>query len=170
VFVGAAAGLSGGIIPRLAPTFGLHVGMSRDVLCAALRLAFAPAQSAQLPAAGGAGGSVALASAALEGGLRLRALGFEFPMLAGLESGLFLARGLGVAERSTDVSDWLAGYLSPGVSRAWGERLRLFLRLDGLLALRRPRFALEAPEGERVFHQPDRLAARIYLGLDFILQ
>lgn len=170
VFVGAAAGVASGIVPGVAPLFGLHIGASLGPLCAALRLGFAPPQAAQLQVPAGVGGSVALALAALEGGVRFEGFGLEFPLVVGVEPGLFFASAHGVPDSSAQPSDWLATYLSPGISHTWGERLRAFVRLDGLFALRRPRFAIDAPGAALVFHQPDRISARLYLGLDIILR
>jgi len=170
VSVGAAVGVSSGMVPGIAPLFGLHVGATLGSLCAALRLGFAPPQAALLQTPTGVGGSVALALAALEAGLRFEGLGFELPIVAGVEPGLFFASGHGVPDSSPQRRDWLAAYLSPSISHTWGQRVRGFVRLDGVLALRRPRFAIEAEAGALVFHQPDRLSARLYLGLDVILR
>jgi hypothetical protein len=170
VFTGLAAGLSSGVIPNLAPTLALTLGMTRRALCAALHLGYAPSQQARLDTPAGAAGSVALAYASLDAGILLRALDLEFPLSAGIETGFFVARG-DVPEHQTRALDWLATYVSTGVSHTWSDQFRLLLRLEGLLSLRRPSFALDlGMPTPRVFHRPSPVAARIYLGAEVVLQ
>jgi hypothetical protein len=170
VVVGIAGGLSTGLVPHLAPTFAASAGLELGDWSAALRLGFTPEQHARLANPAAVGGKVSLASAALEAGFRPRALSLEFPMLAGVESGFFTARGEGLADAQTRILAWLAGYLSLGVAHTWSQRWRLGLRLDGLLALRRPRFAIDLGTAEpALFYRPKLVGVRVYLGLDLIL-
>lgn len=169
-FVGVAAGLTAGIVPHLAPTVALGAGLALDALVLALRLGFTPEQHAALTDFVNAGGRVSLAYAAFETGARARAQNLEFPLLAGIESGFFSSRG-DVPDSHTRRPAWLAACVSGGVAYTWSQRWRLGLRVDGLVALLRPRFALDvgaaAPD---VFYRPQRIGTRLYLAFDVVFE
>jgi hypothetical protein len=171
VLLGGALGLTQGILPSLSPFGAVSVALMNHDLYAALRLSYSPRQHVQLDVPQGAGGTVSLASAALEAGFLSHLPPLEIPLLAGLETGVFVARGTGpMTEADTQVVDWLAGYLSTGLAFTWNDRWRAGLHLDGLLALRRPNFALDTDAGGRfTLHQARLLSVRVYLTIELRL-
>jgi len=170
-FVGLAGGVASGIVPNLAPTGVVSAGIASHALRAALRFAYLPGQRTWLDETQGVGGHVSLASVAAELGVRLHLSPFEVPLLAGLEGGWFRADALGVQEHEARSSGWLASFVGTGLAYSWGGLWTLGLRAEASLALRRPSFAL-ARDGStepRVFHRPQPLGARVFIGLEMQL-
>ena len=167
-FVSAAVGASTGIVPNLAPSALMSAGVLTRELRAAVRLGYLPRQHAWLDAAAGTGGHVALTSAAAEGGYRLHLSALEVPLFGGIEGGLFSADANGVEEHSARREAWLAAFAGSGLGVTWEKRLGVALRVEGVVALRRPSFALASADGAQrlVFHQPSALGARVYLSLE----
>jgi hypothetical protein len=172
LYLGLGAGLTSGVLPKLAPSATLVALLSRDQLRCALRLGFAPAQLGTLQDPSGVGGRVALATIGGDVGVAV-ALGshLELPLTVGAETGFLAATGYGVPQHSTRLAAWLAGYLGTGLAYTWSEgRWRAAFHIAGLIALRRPRFGLEAmAAADPVFHRPDLLGARGILMLQLRL-
>jgi hypothetical protein len=170
-FVALAGGVASGPLPGLAPWGMLSGGILTSQLRAALRLAYLPGQSALIAGAGGAGGRVSLASAAAELGWRLRWSALEVPLLVGLEAGLLRADATGVPDHAARSGGWLAAFLGSGLAYSWDRSWSIAARVEGLLALQRPKFALEraGSADSVVFHQPRLLGARVWLALELQL-
>jgi hypothetical protein len=170
-----STGIEFGVLPGVAPTFGASTGLLAANWLASLRIGYAPAQHATLEEPAGLGGRVALAHAAVEGGLRLRWTPLEVPLVVGLETGWFTAAGEGqaVSETQAKSAAWLATYLGSGLCVAWGSSFALGLRVEGLIALRRPSFALEStadPTVKPVFYRPAALGGRAFLEFEVRLR
>lgn len=162
-------GLSAGLTPGLGPVSLCSGSFGSRELQAAVRVSYAFPQLATLKDSAGAGGSVALASAGFELDLRSVRVGpFAVPLIAGLEAGFFTAAGRGVASRRSQSAVWAAGYVGSGVVWTWTPTWGTALRVDGLLPLRRPEFALENTTGSerQIFHRPASLGMRVYLLLE----
>jgi hypothetical protein len=172
--LGLGGGLTVGLTSGHGPALVCSVGLRRQELQAALRVSYAFAQRAMLVDPTGVGGTVALASAGVEAGAQpMRWGAFGIPLLAGIEGGFFMAKaiGPGLSERKHQRVGWGAGYVGTGVALTWSRRWSAALRVDGLVAMRRPKFALESTTGEeqRVFHRPAQFGVRVYLLLDAYL-
>jgi hypothetical protein len=102
----------------------------------------------------GAGGKVALASASIDGGLRWQFSSFEVPLVAGVEAGLFDSIGQNVPSHVRRSAAWLATYLGSGIGLQLTPVLAAGVRVEGLIALLRPEFALNHGNEPLVFYQP----------------
>jgi hypothetical protein len=138
LFPAAGVGLS------LAPFVGtsrLHVRAVAQYW-APQRIAFDPARDAQ--------GELQLLTGGLRvcpqlGGARVR-----FPVCAGADAGAILGRGTGrdLAILRSARSPWVGAVLEPGVVVGVTSRVSLWLALEGVVSLYRPRFVVEgAPRG-----------------------
>lgn len=87
--------------------------------------------------------------------------------MAGVEIGALRATGLDVDSPQTAGDVWIAATLGPIVTIAIARRLAFFAGLDGVVALRRPRFAIRertaSSDGEIVF-RPRAGGARVWIG------
>jgi len=74
----------------------------------------------------------------------------RIPLCAGLDAGAMLGRGTGrdLAPSRTAQEPWVGAVLEPGVSLAVTPRLSLWLALEGVISLHRPRFAVEGAAQE----------------------
>jgi hypothetical protein len=169
LYFALGAGLAVGILPGVAPVAEASVGVFGEAWRAALHFDYAPSQRATLGGAAGMGGSISLASAAVDAGLRLWVGTLEIPIALGFEVGSFNASGQGVATRTSETAGWLAAFLGTGMRVALGPVFSLSLRIEAVIALRRPQFALEnlAEPGDRpVFYRPEPLGARAFLAIE----
>jgi len=167
-WLGAALGLDAGNLPKLAPALALIAGLETSWSRAALRLTYAPAQRATASDLPGAAGRVGLAAAAIEAGLHWYLARLELSSLAGLEAGVFAARGSeGVSDPATTHQLWLGGYLSVKIALPLPANFTVGLRLDGIIALRRPSFVLRGDLGDnRTLHRPNPVSGRGWLELE----
>jgi hypothetical protein len=87
--------------------------------------------------------------------------------MVGAEIGTVRATGLDVDSPDTAGDVWIAATLGPTLTVAVARRLAFFAGLDGVVALRRPRFAIreraESSDGEIVF-RPRAGGARVWIG------
>lgn len=87
--------------------------------------------------------------------------------MVGAEIGAVRATGLDVDSPQTAGDVWIAATLGPTVTVAIARRLAFFAGIDGVVALRRPRFAIreraESSDGEIVF-RPRAGGARVWIG------
>ncbi|HVZ31830.1 MAG TPA: hypothetical protein VG963_05360, partial [Polyangiaceae bacterium] len=166
----AAAVLVLGTLPHVAPALSTALGVLGRGWCAALRVAYAPRQQAALRELGGVGGRLALLAGAIDGGLRLRLERLEIPLRLGAELGMFDAQGVRVVEAHRQRRLWSAAYLGSGVTFPWTRRFALGVRLEGLLALYRPAFAVRSNLGrEYTFFRPELWGARASVELELRL-
>jgi hypothetical protein len=169
LFFSAGGGAALGMLPQLAPCAALSFGLLGAGWRAALRIGYAPAQHATLDDPPGVGGRVSLANIAAEGGVRWQWGRLEVPLVAGLESGFFVAEGEGegVETHAPQLAGWLAGYLSSGASYALTQVFCLGFRVEALVALRRPQFAVESSTGDpNIFYRPAALGGRLFIELE----
>jgi CubicO group peptidase (beta-lactamase class C family) len=167
LFFAAGGGAAVGMLPQLAPSAALSFGVLGAGWRAALRIGYAPAQHATLEDPPGVGGRVSLANIAAEGGFRWQWGRLEVPLVAGLESGFFVAEGEGVETHAPELAAWLASYLSSGASYALTRVFCLGFRVEALVALRRPQFAVESSAGQQYpFYRPAPLGGRLFVELE----
>lgn len=87
--------------------------------------------------------------------------------LAGAEIGMLRARGLDVETSDSATDLWIAATFGPVLTIAIRRRAAFFAGIDGVVALRRPRFAIreqaDTRDGEIVF-RPRRGGARLWVG------
>jgi hypothetical protein len=167
LFFAAGGGAAVGMLPQLAPSAALSFGVLGAGWRAALRIGYAPAQHATLDDPPGVGGRVSLANIAAEGGFRWQWGRLEVPLVAGLESGFFVAEGEGVETHAPELAAWLASYLSSGASYALTRVFCLGFRVEALVALRRPQFAVESSAGQQYpFYRPAPLGGRLFVELE----
>lgn len=87
--------------------------------------------------------------------------------MLGTELGTVRASGFGVVSPQTAGDLWIAATIGPVLAIAVARRLGFFAGIDGVVALRRPRFAIreraDATEGEIVF-RPRAGGVRVWLG------
>jgi hypothetical protein len=93
---------------------------------------------------------------------------FELSWLCGFEAGVFDAHGGGGGSTGeTRHPLWLGGYLGGGVALAMSASFAVGLRLEGVVALRRPSFVLQSDLGDEYqVHRPGLLAGRGWLELE----
>lgn len=164
---GADLGVSRGILPGRSVPFTLYAGLLRGLFVASARLTYAGPESAALREPAYAGGRVALIAAALQAGLGFRLGRLELPLSAGLESGLFVASGRGTETPERGRAAWLAGLGAAELHWMLLTRWLLRVRVEALVPMLRPRFALRAPDGsEQTFHRPDAVAWRSTVGFE----
>jgi|GEM_PF-3259471 len=167
-WLGVGLGLDAGNLPKLAPALALVAGLETSWSRAALRLTYAPAQRATASDLPGVSGRVGLAAAAIEAGLRWYLARLELSSLVGMEAGAFAARGSeGVSDQATKRPFWLGGYLAGRIALLANANFTVSLRLDGIIALRRPSFVLRGDLGEnRTLHRPNPVSGRGWLELE----
>ena len=166
--LGLGSALAAGILPRPGPAFALSAGFETAWLRAAVRLSYAPAQRATLVEPAALGGSVGLSFAALEAGPRARVAWLELSGLAGLEAGVFDARGgEGLSSRQTTRPLWLGAHLGVAAALAASAAFCVGLRFEGVVALRRPSFTLEDDLGAAyALHRPGLVSGRGWIELE----
>ena len=167
----AAGGAIVGVLPELAPGVWAGGGVSVGSWQADLRLGYWFAQSARLePPAPDVGGSVGLAALAVDAGPRFALGPLEVPLVAGFEVGVFVAEGENTKGNDTEFPVWLSTYLGTGLAVPWGRYFAVSLRVEGLVALLRPSFAVQPKGGEsQTFFQPALFGARAFLALELRL-
>jgi hypothetical protein len=172
--LGVAGALGVGVLPNIAPGVAISAALLGSRWRLGLRLGYAPAQRSELPnppanllqPSVGAGGKVALANAAVDGGFRWQFSSFEVPLVAGVEAGLFDSDGENVANHVRRSAAWLATYVGSGIGLQLTPVLAAGMRIEGLVALLRPEFALNHGNKPLVFYQPSPLGGRVSLGLE----
>jgi hypothetical protein len=170
-FLGAAVALNTGMLPKWGPAFALAGGVDHGWLHTVARLSYALAQSASLEQPARVASDISLAFASLQVGPRMRAAGYELSGVAGLEAGLFSARGTeGAFSPQTEHPLWLGASLGGALALALGANLAIALQLEAVLALRRPIFTLQSDLGQDYrLYRPSLLAGRGWLQIELRL-
>lgn len=166
----AAGGAIVGVLPAFAPGAAVGLGVFADSWRADLRVGYWFPQSAQLDSPPNVGGAVGLGALALDAGPRFELGPVEVPLVAGFEVGLFVAEGENTASSETKFPVWLSTYLGAGLAVPWGKHFAAGLRVEGLVALLRPSFAVQPKGGKpQAFFQPAPVGARALLALELRL-
>lgn len=140
----ASGSVGAGIVPSLDGRVSLGAGLLAPVVRAELLAFHVFAQPARYPELPEVGATVAAWGGAARVGPRFALATLELHALAGLSFAALTAAGFGVARPSEDASAWVALDLTPGLRWVPTSRFALGVDLEGLVAIRRPAFVLDA--------------------------
>lgn len=160
--LGAEAGVGTGLLPDVHAIGQLWVGIRWARLWVEATGTQRFGRVARQPAGGGA--RISLSGGGVRLGPRIRRNAWSVAVLMGIEGGVMVAAGQGLARTRTVTSPWLGASLRPTLSLA----LAPWVALQGALTLTgslvQPRFRID--DGPLI-HTTSPLGARVGLGLEF---